>query len=361
MRAIPLALLLAPLLHAGPTRFASLGGGTEGGGERKPVMVQDAKELQAAVERLDEEKDMRDTTPRVIRLAGNIDLGELANEKPGNTLKKVGIIRPRSHTTLEGPPGGATLSGGTIELKGAENVVIRNLRFRGLWEEDPSGDFDEMGWDYIRIGSTGKKGSRRVWIDRCDFGKVYDGQLDIIHGSDLVTVSHCLFSGEGEKQKKGMLIGNSSSESARAEDKGHLNVTIHDCWFKGLGSRTPRLRSGNIHFLNNLVEDVGTATISVCGGATLVEGCVYKNCKVPVTFSHADDSVENNRGGSVRIVDSLDLSKNPSGKFQDHPAAFQFNAAEGLTWPDRRKPPYPYAAAPASGLEEKVKREAGPK
>jgi pectate lyase len=357
MRILILTLLLAPLLHAGPTGFASLNGGTGGGGERKAVIVRDAKELQQAVGRLDEKKDDRDSSPRVIQLAGDIDLGELANGKPGNTLKKVGIIHPRSHTTLEGPPGGATLKGGTIELKGAENVIIRNLRFRGLWEDDPSGEFDEMGWDYIRISS----GSRRVWVDRCDFGKVYDGQLDIIHGSDLVTVSHCIFSGEGTKQKKGMLIGNSSSDSARAKDKGHLNVTIHDCWFKGLVSRTPRLRSGNIHFLNNLVEDVGTATISVCGGATLVEGCVYKDCKVPVSFSHADDSVEKNRGGSVRIVDSLDLGKKSGTRFQDHPEKFQFNPAEGLAWEDKSKPPYPYQAAPASTVEEKVKQNAGPK
>lgn len=351
---------MVSVLHAGPTGFASLNGGTDGGGDAKPVLVRTAEELQRAAERLDEKEERRDSTLRVIRLEGDIDLGDLANGKPGKMLKKIGVIRPRSNTTLEGPPGGATLRGGTIELKGVENVVIRNLRFRDLWEEDPTGDYDEMGWDYIRISSAGKKGSRRVWVDHCDFGKVYDGQLDIIHGSDFVTISHCVFSGGGEIQKKGMLIGNSSSADARAQDKGHLNVTIHDCWFKDLSSRTPRLRHGNVHFLNNLVENVGTATISVCGGATLVEGSVYKDCKVAVSSSHADDSREKDRGGATRITDCLNIGLKPT-TMPDDGASFRFNAIVGLAWDDLSILPYPYQAAPVPEVEAKVKRDAGPK
>jgi pectate lyase len=355
-------LLLAPLLQAGPLGFASLDGGTTGGGDAKPVIVRTANELQDAIERLDvRDKKLRNTEPRVIQLAGDINLGELANQKPGNDLKKVGIIQPCSHTTLEGPPGGATLTAGTIELHGVENVIIRNLRFRGLWEHDDSGEYDEMGWDYLRITSAGKTGSRHVWVDHCDFGKVYDGQLDVVHGSDLVTISHCIFSGGEGEQKKGLLFGHSSSDSAREQDKGHLNVTIHDCWFRGLTSRAPRLRTGNVHFLNNLVENTGTATISVTGGATLVEGSVYKDCKEPTSFSHADDNVKKNRGGSIRIVDSLDLGKKAGDRFANHPAEFRFNPPIGFEWTDLAKPPYSYQAKPAAQVEEAVKQNAGPK
>ena len=354
--------LLAPLLQAAPLGFASLGGGTTGGGETRPVIVRTAKELQDAIERLDvKDKKHRDAEPRVIQLAGDIDLGELANQKPGYELKKVGIIQPRSKTTLEGPPGGATLTAGTIELHGVENVIIRNLRFRGLWEHDPSGEYDKMGWDYLRITSAGKTGSRRVWVDHCDFGKVYDGQLDVVHGSDLVTISHCIFSGGEEEQKKGLLFGHSSSDGARAQDKGHLNVTIHDCWFRGLASRAPRLRTGNVHFLNNLVENTGTATISVAGGATLVEGCVYKDCKEPTSFSHADDNVKKNRGGSIKVVDSLDHGGKAGDRFASHPPEFRFNPPVGFEWPDLAKPPYDYKSKPAAQLEDSVKQNAGPK
>lgn len=356
MRTVFIALFLAPLLHAGPPGFASLEGETSGGGELKPVIVHTAKELQEAVERSDEKAERRDSSPRVIRLAGDIDLGELANGKPGHDLKKVGVIHPRSNTTIEGPPEGATLKCGTIELKDAENVIIRNLRFRGLWENDPSGEYDEMGWDYVQIS-----GSRHVWVDHCDFGRVYDGQLDVIHGADLVTISHCVFAGEGgEPHKKCMLIGNSSSDKAREQDRGHLNVTIQECWFRDLVSRAPRLRSGNVHFLNNLVENVSHATLSLCGGVTLVEGSVYRDCKLPTSFSYADDTVEKGRGGSIRIVDSLDLGKNAGGRFQDHPEKFSFNEPVGFAWENLSKPPYPYQALPSSAVEERVKREAGP-
>ncbi len=354
--------LLAPLLQAAPLGFASLGGGTTGGGETRPVIVRTAKELQDAIERLDvKDKKHRDAEPRVIQLAGDIDLGELANQKPGYELKKVGIIQPRSNTTLEGPPGGATLTAGTIELHGVENVIIRNLRFRGLWEHDPSGEYDKMGWDYLRITSAGKTGSRRVWVDHCDFGQVYDGQLDVVHGSDLVTISHCIFSGGEEEQKKGLLFGHSSSDGARAQDKGHLNVTIHDCWFRGLASRAPRLRTGNVHFLNNLVENTGTATISVAGGATLVEGCVYKDCKEPTSFSHADDNVKKNRGGSIKVVDSLDHGGKAGDRFASHPPEFRFNPPVGFEWPDLAKPPYDYKSKPSAQVEDTVKQNAGPK
>jgi pectate lyase len=361
MRPTLALLLLAPLLHAGPLGFASLDGGTTGGGDGKPVIVHTARELHDAIERLDvKDKKLRDAAPRVIQLASDIDLGELANQKSGHDLKKVGIIQPRSNTTLEGPPGGATLTAGTIELHGVENVIIRNLRFRGLWEPDPSGEYDEMGWDYVRITSAGKTGSRHVWVDHCDFGKVYDGQLDVVHGSDLVTISNCIFSGGEEEQKKGLLFGHSSSDKVREQDKGHLNVTIHDCWFRSLTSRAPRLRTGNVHFLNNLVENTGTATISVTGGATLVEGCVYKDCKEPTSFSHADDNVKKNRGGSIKIVDSLDLGEKSGERFANSPAEFRFNAPIGFEWPDLAKPPYDYKAKPAADVAEAVKKNACP-
>lgn len=358
MKTLLILLASTALLEAGPVGFASLGGGTTGGGESKVIEVHNAKELQSAAERLDLPKDQRNREPRVIRLAGDIHLGELGNVKPGHDLKRIGIIEPCSDTTIEGPPGGATLSGGTIELKEVSNVIIRNLRFRGLWEHDPSGEYDEMGWDYVRI----TYGARRVWVDHCDFGKVYDGPLDIVQGADLVTLSHCIFSGGDEEQKKGILIGNSSSEKTKQRDAGHLNVTIHGCIFRGLGSRAPRLRTGNVHLFNNLVEDVGSATISVSGGATLAEGCVYRDCKTPTTFSHADDSVEKGRGGSIRIVDCQDSGKGSGDRLKNQPEeGFRFNKPEGIAWEDLAKIPYPYTRIPAAEVEAMVKREAGPK
>lgn len=357
-----LALALMPLAVASPVGFAAVpidGRATDGGGDSPTVRVHNAFELQRELERLDiPQKKMRDATPRTILLAGDIDLSELANQKKvGQTLKRVGIVYPRSHTTLSGPPGGATLRGGTIELKGAENVIIRNLRFRGLWEHDPSGSYDGLGWDYIRVSSAGKKPSRHVWISHCDFGRVYDGQVDVVHGSDLVTISHCIFSGDGpERHKKSILIGHSSSPRAVEADRGRLNVTIHHCWFRNLESRCPRLRTGNVHFYNNLVENVHNATLSVAGGATLVENCVYRDCRLKTAFSYASDSVEKNKGGSIRIVGTPAV---PAGS--GFPGDFKFNPPAAFEWGDLTGVPYAYELTPTLEVADVVSKCCGPR
>ena len=353
---------------AQPVGFASLDArgqkGTSGGGGLEPVIVHNAVELQREAERLDlKDKAARDQTPRVVRLAGDIDLGELANEKPGHELLKIGSIQPRPHTTIEGPPGGATLRHGILELKGTHDVILRNLRFRDLWENDPTGEYDQMGWDYVRITNSGKTTSHHIWVDHCDFGTVYDGQLDIVHGSDLVTISWCRFGGEpGHPQKKGLLFGHSSSADAVAADRGFLNVTIEHCWFHDLGSRCPRLRTGNVHFFNNLVESVDSATLSVNGGATWIDHCIYRNCKVATTWSHADDSIAKNRAGRIRISNSLreaDRKGSPTD-FSDSPGIFAFNKPAFPGWEDLGRPPYQAVADPLEGLEQRLRSMTGP-
>ena len=77
---------------------------------------------------------------------------------------------------------GAKLTHGGFKLTSCDNVVFRNLEFDELWQwEDTSnasttavvGDYDAFGWAYFKISFCGY-----VWIDHCDFGKSYDGQID---------------------------------------------------------------------------------------------------------------------------------------------------------------------------------------
>ncbi|MDQ3813856.1 MAG: hypothetical protein M3347_07875, partial [Armatimonadota bacterium] len=186
--------------------------GTTGGGDVPATTVKTAREFQSAVERLDiKDKKLRNNSPRVVLVAADIDLGELANEKPGAQIKSVGLVQVGSNTTIVSSGEGATIRRGILDTHRAHNVIIRNLKFRDLWEEDPTGQYDSLGWDYIRITNSGQTKSHHIWVDHCDFGKVYDGMVDITHGSDLVTVSWCRFAGdERGPQKKCMLIGHSS-------------------------------------------------------------------------------------------------------------------------------------------------------
>jgi pectate lyase len=350
--------------------------GTTGGGANAPVIVRTAREFQSAAERLDiKDKKLRDNSPRVILIAADINLGELANQKGGTVLTNVGVVRVRPDTTIYSAGNGAAISRGTIEIHGAHNIIIRNLKFRDLWEFDPTGKYDRFGWDYVRITNAGQERSHHVWVDHCDFGKVYDGQCDIVHGSDCITVSWNHFAGdERGPHKKSMLIGHSSGPSAAANDKGYLNVTLAHNWFENIDDRAPRARFGNIHALNNFIDGAQNATISVDGAVTLVEGCVYQDAKVATTFSHASDTAAKNRAGVICIADSQNLSPRVAGtpdkqserdelannfKSNVERAKLEFNQPAGFTWENRNQLPYPYAADPVNGVPALVKQFAG--
>ena len=291
-----------------------------------------------------------------------------------STGMNVGIVRPLSDTTIFST-NGATLKRGTIELHGAHNVVIRNLKFRDLWEFDPTGKYDRLGWDYVRITDHGEERAHHVWVDHCDFGKVYDGALDVVHGSDCVTISWCKFSGdERGPQKKVSLIGHSSGPSGLTKDKGYLNVTLHHNWYTNIEDRAPRARAGNIHSFNNLIEGANYATISVMGAVTLAEGNVYRDAKCATTFSHAKDSVQKEKGGKICLVDCRNenprttaVAEKADERFEQENnfksnverAALQFNAPTGCAWTNLNALPYRHAADAADVTPELVRKFAG--
>lgn len=351
-------------------------GATSGGGSAPVVSVRTAKELQAAVERIGiNKKDPRYHMPRVVRIDADIDLGELANQKPGDELTSVGVVKVASNTTIYSLGAGATIRHGTIEVNGSHNVIVRNLKFRDLWELDPTGKYDRFGWDYIRIVNSGKTRSDHVWIDHCDFEKAYDGMVDITHGSDLITVSWCRFAGDDRgPQKKVSLVGHSSSQNAAALDRGHLNVTFHHNLFVNIDDRAPRVRFGNVHAFNNLIDGAKNANISVTGAVTLVDHCFYKDCQVATTFSHAADAEAKDQGGTIVIVNSRQVDPRPpitasnareefeiAHNFTGNadPAAFQFNAPAEWAWENRHILPYSYLPDAVDAVPMIVRRDAG--
>ena len=349
---------------------------TTGGGNVPAMLVRTAAELRTAVERLDiKDKKLRDNVPRVVRITADIDLGVLANEKPGTALKLVGSVRVRPHTTIYATGEGRTIRHGVLNVKGTHNVIIRNLKFRDLWEHDPTGAYDRFGWDYVRITNSGKTNSHHVWVDHCDFGKVYDGMVDITHGSDLVTISWCRFAGDTRgPQKKCLLIGHSSSATAAATDRGRLNVTLHHNWFQNIQERAPRARFGNIHVFNNFVDGAENATMSVAGAVTLVENCIYRDTRIATSFSHDKDSVSRGLGGTISIVNSRNDKPRPLKASDSREKTFeiannfrssvprerlQFNPAMNFPWKDRRTLPYPYRPDPVNRIPTLVPKYAG--
>lgn len=169
-----------------------------------------------------------------------------------------------ANTTIVGVGRNAGITGGSLQIQGVDNVVIRNLTL-----ESPLDCFPQ--WDPTD-GATGAwnseydsmvvYGSTHVWVDHNTFtdgahpdsslpsyyGEVYqqhDGELDVVRGADLVTVSWNVFA----DHDKTLMIGN--SDSAGATDRDKLRVTLHHNLFENVIERAPRVRFGKVDAYNN--------------------------------------------------------------------------------------------------------------
>ncbi|MFJ6053769.1 pectinesterase family protein [Streptomyces sp. NPDC092307] len=173
-----------------------------------------------------------------------------------------------ARTTVIGVPGtGAGITGGSLVVKNADNVIIRNLSLTDVRDCFPQ-------WDPTD-GSTGNwnsaydavslRGATHVWVDHNSFSdaphpdsanpvrvgreyQVHDGALDITNASDLVTVGYNTFS----NHDKTMLIGSGDKDTK-------LRVTLHHNVFRGIVQRAPLARVGQIHLYDNYYDTTESA------------------------------------------------------------------------------------------------------
>jgi pectate lyase len=230
--------------------FAARGSGTTGGAAGPTVTVSTAAALKryAAASR-----------PYVIKVSGVLTVSEQ--------------IDVTSDKTIVGAGAGAGLSGGGLNVRKAQNVIIANLTIRKA-----------KGTDAVSVW-----GSNHVLITHNDLssdlshGKdFYDGLVDITQGSDDVTVSYNRF----HDHFKVVLIGHSDSNAE--VDTGKLRVTVHHNSFTDVGSRLPSLRFGTGHVYNNVFTDVLSSAIhSRMGAVILAQNNVFTRTKNPYV-SNAD-------------------------------------------------------------------------
>jgi pectate lyase len=188
-------------------------------------------------------------------------LEEARVRSQANQSRRV-MVPVGSNTTIVGLGDDATLLGLTLRVAAVDNVIIRNMRFEDSYDcfpqwdptDGPTGNWNSEYDNLVVTGST------HVWIDRSEFSdggntsqpeyfgrkyEVHDGLLDIVNGADLVTLSYNHF----HDHDKSLLIG---STDRPTYDVGKLRVTLHHNLFENLGSRTPRVRYGQVHIYNNL-------------------------------------------------------------------------------------------------------------
>jgi pectate lyase len=151
------------------------------------------------------------------------------------------------------------------------NIIIRNFNIKG-------------GGDGITIG-----GGHHIWIDHCTLYKCGDGQIDIVKGSDRITISWCKFT---DRHIKTMLINNGHPNKSEINRN---NVTLAHNFFDAVDQRNPRAGYGMIHVLNCYYKNVGHLDdepnpypgygIHVYWGArATIEGCNFLN--TPDAASH---------------------------------------------------------------------------
>ncbi|WCN78899.1 pectate lyase family protein [Micromonospora sp. LH3U1] len=166
------------------------------------------------------------------------------------------------NTTIVGLRG-ARLSGLTLMIDRASNVIVRNLTFvdaRDCFPAWSPTDGEAGNWN-SQYDQISVRRSENVWVDHntftdgdnpdsaqpVHFGRpyqVHDGSLDITHTASLVTASWNRFTG----RDKLMLIGSSNTVGP---DVGRLKVTLHHNLFDSVLQRLPRVRFGQVDVYNN--------------------------------------------------------------------------------------------------------------
>jgi pectate lyase len=295
-----------PDLGDGPIGWATVADlgveSTTGGGDTEPVEVTDLGTLNALAE---------GTIARVLHLRGHF----------------AGRLEVGSNKTIIGI-GGSSLHG-TIHFDGVSNVIMRNLVVVG---DNCVGDPEcRSGQDAINV-----VGSHHLWFDHMDISDGSDGNLDITHASDYVTISWTKFwySGRERGHRFSNLIGGADNSP---EDVGHLKVTFHHNWWtENVDQRMPRSRYGLIHVFNNLYTPTDNLYCVNAGmdATLLVENNVFRGSRDPLDVSSTGNllSVGNVFEGTTGQVDETGVG---------------FEA------------PYDYELEPTDGLPEAIMAGAG--
>jgi pectate lyase len=249
---------------------------------------------------------------RIILVSGTLD---------------VGALEMASNTTLIGVGTDATLLGG-ISIDNQSNVIIQNLRIDAATSSAHS--------DGIHV-----EHSHHVWIDHCEIWDAPDGNLDITHQSDFVTVSWTRFwysSSPGNNAHRfSVLIGANDTDP----DEGTLNVTFHHNWWaERVVERMPRVRFGKVHIFNNYFSSSGN------------NHCVR-------AAYEADVLVENNYFEDVGNPHEIDTDDgtavmSASGNTYDGTTGSRETRGTAFT------PPYPFQLQPADGVRAAVQAGCGP-
>jgi pectate lyase len=232
----------------------------------------------------------------------------------------------------------ATLEGGLRiggEADYVRNVVIKNLRVNAA--------SSTVNQEAVRLDRA-----HHVWLDHCELlDAAGDGALDIVNGSDLITVSwskfHFTSDTPDSEHRFACRIGdhNQPDDVARVTDGGRLNVTLHhDWWADDVRQRAPRARFGSVHVFNSYYSVGSRANDWSIWASTESRVLLENNYFRGVNNPHELNTPEAQLRALGNVYDGA------TGLMQSTGTAFS--------------PPYAYALDAALAVPEQVMQGAGP-
>lgn len=270
---------------------------------------------------------VKGTTPQIIQIRGTID----------------GDVTIGSNKTLVGLCG-ATIHG-HISLNKSVNVIIRNLNIVGKNCSDSPSDCSG-GDDTITVQDA----AHHLWFDHDDISDGSDGNLDMTHASDFITISWTKFHYSGRRtdpagasggHQFSNLIGHKDDNAA--EDAGHLRITFHHTWWADNAvERMPRVRFGRVHLFNDLYTSSGNDYCIGVGNSSNIRS--ENNVFIGVANPMKDYATD----GSGLVRSSGNVYTGTTGNKDDIGTGTVFS------------PDYSYSLDPTSGLEAAIEAGAGP-
>lgn len=225
--------------------------------------------------------------PLIIRIPSSLNVGTL------NIVSNKSLIGVGKDVTLQGGLRVRPLEAGDPLVS---NVVIRNLRI------DAASSNPEDSGDGIHI-----ERAHHVWVDHCEVFDASDGNLDVSHGSNWITVSwtkfHYTANAPKQDHRFSNLIGH--SENTGSTDRGRLKVTYHHIfWSRGVEQRMPRVRFGQVHVFNNYINAPGAIAAVAAGteAQLLVENNHFEAVNDPHFFHEGSKTAQIVANGNAYVA-----------------------------------------------------------
>lgn len=309
-----------------PMGFASLGSGTTGGAGGEVITVRTGTEFSAALKAHEDAWKNDNSHRTIIRIDGTINAG--------NSSVSRFDLKDADNVSIIGVGNRGVLDGRGILLRGASNVIIRNLTIR--YVRDGSGDGIEL---------DGTRPIRNVWIDHNTFYNslavdkdYYDGLIDGKNDIDNITISYNIM----RDSWKTSLWGQSDSNDF------DRRITFAYNHIEDVNSRVPLLRFGQTHIYNNYYNNIIDTGINTrMGNRVLIENNVFENSKNPIVSCYSSQ---------IGYWDTRDnIFNNVNWQNANDCVVAGPNVGSTVTY----TPPYSAQVMPASQVKQHVLSNAG--